>query len=136
MTPEGSVSRIGHAREGADGFVATGFYNFSQLQERGIEVLNASPRSALKFVALIDPVEASKARIYAAALHVTEATDVASAQGGLIVAGHETPGSARDRHVGNQGANRTRPMCQYPAWPRYNGSGSENEAANFTCVVQ
>ena len=37
---------------------------------------------------------------------------------------------------GNQGANRTRPMCQYPAWPRYNGSGSENEAANFTCVVQ
>jgi len=35
---------------------------------------------------------------------------------------------------GNPGANRTRPICQYPAWPRYTGSGSENEAANFTCV--
>jgi hypothetical protein len=37
---------------------------------------------------------------------------------------------------GNQGANRSRLMCLFPAWPRYNGSGSENEAANFTCVVQ
>ena len=37
---------------------------------------------------------------------------------------------------GNPGANRTRPMCRYPAWPRYNGSGSENETANFACVVQ
>mgnify|MGYP006283957651 FL=1 len=37
---------------------------------------------------------------------------------------------------GNPNANRTRPMCLYPAWPRYNGTGSENDAANFTCVTQ
>jgi feruloyl esterase len=35
---------------------------------------------------------------------------------------------------GNQGANRTRPMCRYPSWPRYNGSGSMDDAANFSCV--
>lgn len=27
----------------------------------------------------------------------------------------------------------TRPLCKYPAYPRYNGSGSTNDAANFTC---
>jgi pimeloyl-ACP methyl ester carboxylesterase len=37
---------------------------------------------------------------------------------------------------GNSGANRTRPMCLYPAWPRYRGSGSENDAASFRCVTQ
>lgn len=35
---------------------------------------------------------------------------------------------------GNSGANRSRPMCLYPGWPRYNGTGSENDAAHFTCV--
>ena len=34
----------------------------------------------------------------------------------------------------NQGANRTRPMCIYPAWPRYDGSGPEGDAASFSCV--
>jgi Tannase and feruloyl esterase len=37
---------------------------------------------------------------------------------------------------GNAGANRTRPMCLYPAWPRYSGSGPENDAASFRCVTQ
>jgi pimeloyl-ACP methyl ester carboxylesterase len=37
---------------------------------------------------------------------------------------------------GNQGASRTRPMCLYPAWPRYNGTGSVDDAANFSCVTQ
>jgi pimeloyl-ACP methyl ester carboxylesterase len=33
-------------------------------------------------------------------------------------------------------ANRTRPMCRYPMWPRYTSgtSGSPNDAASFTCV--
>jgi Tannase and feruloyl esterase len=31
-------------------------------------------------------------------------------------------------------AGRTRPVCRYPQWPRYNGSGNANEARNFTCV--
>lgn len=29
---------------------------------------------------------------------------------------------------------RTRPLCQYPAWPRYKGSGSADAAVNFSCV--
>ena len=31
---------------------------------------------------------------------------------------------------------RTRPLCEYPSWPRYNGSGDVNLAASFTCVTQ
>jgi feruloyl esterase len=30
-------------------------------------------------------------------------------------------------------ANRTRPLCPYPQTPRYSGSGSLEDAANFTC---
>ena len=30
--------------------------------------------------------------------------------------------------------NRTRPLCAYPAAARYKGSGSIDEAANFSCV--
>jgi len=30
---------------------------------------------------------------------------------------------------------RTRPLCEYPAWPRYNGSGDVNAAASFTCAT-
>jgi feruloyl esterase len=29
---------------------------------------------------------------------------------------------------------RTRPLCEYPKWPRYNGSGDVNEASSFSCV--
>ena len=29
---------------------------------------------------------------------------------------------------------RTRPLCRYPAWPRYKGSGDINTAANYSCV--
>jgi feruloyl esterase len=29
---------------------------------------------------------------------------------------------------------RTRPLCQYPAWPSYNGGGDVNSAASFSCV--
>lgn len=29
---------------------------------------------------------------------------------------------------------RTRPLCDYPRWPQYNGSGDVNAAASFTCV--
>lgn len=31
-------------------------------------------------------------------------------------------------------ATRTRPLCEYPKWPRYNGSGDASLAASFTCV--
>jgi hypothetical protein len=29
---------------------------------------------------------------------------------------------------------RTRPLCDYPKWPQYKGSGDVNSAASFTCV--
>ncbi|MEH7379313.1 tannase/feruloyl esterase family alpha/beta hydrolase [Bacillus sp. JJ1533] len=29
---------------------------------------------------------------------------------------------------------RTRPLCEYPTYPQYNGSGDVNSAASFTCV--
>jgi feruloyl esterase len=40
----------------------------------------------------------------------------------------------------NQGANpvltnRTRPLCEWPTWPKFTGApGTENSAASFTCV--
>ncbi|MDB5439594.1 MAG: hypothetical protein JWM33_2021, partial [Caulobacteraceae bacterium] len=35
---------------------------------------------------------------------------------------------------GNAGATRSRPMCLYPTWPRYKGSGSIDSADSFSCV--
>ena len=36
---------------------------------------------------------------------------------------------------GNPNANRTRPLCEYPKWPKFTGAaGTENSAASFTCV--
>jgi len=29
---------------------------------------------------------------------------------------------------------RTRPLCEYPQWPKYRGSGDVNNAASFECV--
>lgn len=31
---------------------------------------------------------------------------------------------------------RTRPLCDYPGWPRYNGAGNVDQAANHTCTTQ
>lgn len=31
---------------------------------------------------------------------------------------------------------RTRPLCEYPAWPRYRGTGDVNSASSFVCVMQ
>lgn len=39
---------------------------------------------------------------------------------------------ARDTNSG--AGNRTRPLCNFPTWPRYNGTGDVTQAANFTCV--
>lgn len=35
---------------------------------------------------------------------------------------------------GNPGSARSRPMCAYPTWPRYNGAGSDSAAQNYECV--
>jgi feruloyl esterase len=45
-----------------------------------------------------------------------------------------TPGTlvATDGNAANKG--RTRPLCVYSAWPKYNGSGDPNAAASFSCT--
>ncbi len=30
---------------------------------------------------------------------------------------------------------RTRPLCEYPGWPRYTGEGDINDAQSFTCAA-
>ncbi|MGM7666708.1 tannase/feruloyl esterase family alpha/beta hydrolase [Microbacterium sp. A93] len=35
----------------------------------------------------------------------------------------------------NAGTDRTRPMCRFPAWPEYQGTGSEDAAASYECVT-
>jgi feruloyl esterase len=38
---------------------------------------------------------------------------------------------------GNPGANRSRPMCEWPAWPKFTGApGTEGSAASFACVAE
>lgn len=44
------------------------------------------------------------------------------------------PGTLIATDVTAATAGRTRPLCRYPEWPRYNGSGSANAAASFSCV--
>ena len=31
-------------------------------------------------------------------------------------------------------SGRTRPVCEWPSWPKYKGSGDPNSAASFTCA--
>jgi hypothetical protein len=48
--------------------------------------------------------------------------------------GH-APGTleAVDINPGNN--QRRRPLCVYPAWPRYTGTGDVNAASSFTCAT-
>lgn len=42
----------------------------------------------------------------------------------------------RDQVVADTNAatkGRTRPLCEFPSWPRYNGSGDVNSASSFAC---
>jgi feruloyl esterase len=37
---------------------------------------------------------------------------------------------------GNPNANRSRPLCEWPTWPKFTGAaGSENSASSFTCTM-
>ena len=44
---------------------------------------------------------------------------------GTIIASHSTDGKV----------DRTRPLCPYPQVPKYRGTGSSDEAGNFTCQL-
>jgi feruloyl esterase len=35
----------------------------------------------------------------------------------------------------NGATTMTRPLCKFPAYPKYKGSGDVNDAANFSCVT-
>ena len=38
-------------------------------------------------------------------------------------------------HLTNGNVDRTRPLCAYPKEARYTGTGSTDQAANFSCVL-
>jgi len=42
-----------------------------------------------------------------------------------------TAQTARDANASQN--NRTRPLCEYPTWPKYNGTGDINLAASYAC---
>ena len=46
----------------------------------------------------------------------------------------EAPGELVASDANADSAGRTRPVCHFPQWPRYDGSGSLDDAANFDCV--
>jgi feruloyl esterase len=39
-----------------------------------------------------------------------------------------------DNNKGSSG--RTRPLCVYPSWPKYKGSGNVNAADSFLCATE
>lgn len=43
-------------------------------------------------------------------------------------------GTVMDTVAGTFG--RTRPLCEYPSWPKYRGSGSQDAAINFSCTTE
>ena len=45
------------------------------------------------------------------------------------------PDSLLASKVANDAVVRTRPLCPYPQVARYDGTGSIDEAANFSCVA-
>ncbi len=45
----------------------------------------------------------------------------------------KAPAQIPASHMSNGVADRTRPLCLYPAVAAYKGSGDTNDAANFTC---
>jgi len=46
---------------------------------------------------------------------------------------NQTPASIEAYHVANNRVDMTRPLCPYPQVATYKGTGSVNDAANFTC---
>ncbi len=48
----------------------------------------------------------------------------------------QAPGNLVAPDVREGSGNRTRPICLYPSWPKYNGSGDINDAGSFACVTE
>ena len=47
----------------------------------------------------------------------------------------KAPGAQTITDTNTATLGRTRPLCEYPAWPKYSGAGDTNQAANFTCTT-
>ena len=47
----------------------------------------------------------------------------------------KAPDSIIASHSTNGKVDRTRPLCPYPQVAKYKGSGSIDDAANFSCVA-
>jgi feruloyl esterase len=47
--------------------------------------------------------------------------------------GRTPPARIEAAHVANNRIDMTRPLCPYPQVAVYNGAGSTNDAANFSC---
>ncbi|MES2294933.1 MAG: tannase/feruloyl esterase family alpha/beta hydrolase [Pseudomonadota bacterium] len=46
------------------------------------------------------------------------------------------PGLQVATDTGPAGQGRQRPLCEYPSWPKYSGSGDINAAASFSCTTK
>jgi len=60
--------------------------------------------------------------------------DSLSALDAWVDGGH-APGTLEAVDVNPENNLRRRPMCVYPAWPRYNSGGDLNAASSFSCVT-
>ena len=51
---------------------------------------------------------------------------------------HGTPSDRAIVTDGTRGETRgrTRPLCRFPTWPKFTGSGDAREAASFACVEE
>ena len=51
------------------------------------------------------------------------------------VDGGRAPGTLEAVDINPENHQRRRPLCVYPAWPQYKGSGDVNAASSFVCVT-
>jgi len=51
------------------------------------------------------------------------------------VDGGRAPATLEAIDINPDNHQRRRPMCVYPSWPQYNGSGDVNAASSFTCLM-
>jgi feruloyl esterase len=51
------------------------------------------------------------------------------------VDGGRAPGTLEAVDINPENHQRRRPMCVYPSWPRYAGTGDVNAASSFRCVT-
>jgi feruloyl esterase len=51
------------------------------------------------------------------------------------VDGGRAPGTLEAVDINPENHQRRRPMCVYPSWPQYKGSGDVNTASSFSCVT-